>query len=327
MSVGSMFSRAFSRNTVTVVTLLALLVGGTTYMVTHYLSASVLTDSTTLTVRLQQSGGLMTSSPVTLRGIRIGRVTSIDERADGLVVRLAVDADTRIPVDSPVDISNGSAAGQQYLNFSPTHGDGPYLRNGAVIAGDQVQTTVTVSEMLQQVNAFTQQLDPSTLQDLLNTMDTGFADDSVMGGLARAVELMSGILRDKNTELQRIFVNAQILGDGFGDIQMGQRMRDSVPATTELNGTVFHLLTAMHGYADATYRNVWQQPIGPLISKLNDYLTMLVPDFAFMATVVRPATQRIRPLRINLGSLVDVWERAFAPDGGARVLVSIPQGS
>lgn len=321
-----MLSRLFCRSAVTVVTLVALLVGGTMYMLTEYLSASVLTDSKSFTVQMQQSGGLMTTSPVTLRGIRIGRVSAIDEVPGGLNVRLAVDANARIPIDSPVDISNGSAAGQQYLNFSPTHEGGPYLRDGATIGGDQVQTTVTVSEMLQQVNALTRQLDPNSLQDLLNTMDTGFGDDSTMAGLARAIELMSGTLRDKNDELQRIFVNAQILGDGFGSIQMGQRMRDSLPATKALNGTVFHLLTAMHGYADATYRNVWQQPIGPLVAKLNDYLTMLVPDFAFMATVVRPATQRLRPLRINLGSLVDVWERAFPSDGAARVLVSIPQG-
>ena len=99
------------------VALLLLTVAGVGYMTMGVLDMDPRREHKTVTVQLASSGGLMETSQVTSRGMRIGKVEDIVVTADGLDVTLTLDASHDIPVDSEAVVANLSIAGEQYLDI------------------------------------------------------------------------------------------------------------------------------------------------------------------------------------------------------------------
>jgi phospholipid/cholesterol/gamma-HCH transport system substrate-binding protein len=89
----------------------------------------------TVTALFENIGGLKVRSPVTLAGVRIGRVTGIDidERTYEAVVKFLIDAKyDRLPVDSSASIFTAGLVGEQYIGLDPGGMD-EYLKEGSVI--------------------------------------------------------------------------------------------------------------------------------------------------------------------------------------------------
>ncbi len=89
----------------------------------------------TVTALFENIGGLKVRSPVTLAGVRIGRVTGIDidERTYEAVVKFLIDEKyDRLPVDSSASIFTAGLVGEQYIGLDPGGMD-EYLKEGSVI--------------------------------------------------------------------------------------------------------------------------------------------------------------------------------------------------
>lgn len=114
-------------------------------------------------VMLRESGGLLANQDVTLRGVRIGRIESIDITDRGVEATAAIDSAIRIPADSPVRVSGLSAAGEQYLDFRPEHDGGPFLSNGAVIGQSQTSIPVSLPDIIDHSRGALAQLDATKL--------------------------------------------------------------------------------------------------------------------------------------------------------------------
>ncbi|RDI67948.1 MlaD family protein [Nocardia pseudobrasiliensis] len=279
-------------------------------------------ELTRVTVLVGSSGGLMRTSQVDLRGLRIGEVESIATTADGLAIRLGWDARYRIPADSEVRIANLSAAGEQFLDFRPHSAAGPYLRDGSVIPAAQVRVATTVSEALARIDALNSRIDPNQVADLAATVSTGVAGrDAEIRNLTAALTMTGRLLRDRREQLTRLYRNAQTLGDnlngygptvasGGGDIGRG------LPE-------VLRLIDAFQGYSYAGER-IWDDPLDPLVHRIDQYLSELGPDLAHIATVLKPATTVLEPVRVDAGSIVDLLSAAF-PGGPARITIQPPR--
>lgn len=123
--------------------LVVLLLVTFSYIAVGTLGINPIASTMSVRIQLAESGGLLANQDVTVRGIPIGRVTAINLTDDGVEAVTAIDAGTRIPRSSPVRVSGLSAAGEQYVDFRPIDGEGPFLTDGSVI--DKAQTSVTVS--------------------------------------------------------------------------------------------------------------------------------------------------------------------------------------
>lgn len=92
-----------------------------------------------LTARFDEIGTLKTRSPVSISGVQIGRVTSIDfdvERLEAVVrMRIASRYD-RIPNDSDASILTSGILGGQYVGLQPGGSDEPF-KDGDEIAFTQ----------------------------------------------------------------------------------------------------------------------------------------------------------------------------------------------
>jgi len=88
-----------------------------------------------ITARFENIGGLKARAPVTLAGVRIGRVIQIDldPQSYEAVVTLFIERQyDRLPTDSGASILTSGLLGEQYVSLEPGGMDS-YLREGSVI--------------------------------------------------------------------------------------------------------------------------------------------------------------------------------------------------
>lgn len=86
-----------------------------------------------LTAHFTNVGGLKVRAPVTLAGVRIGRVTgiSIDPQTYEAVVSMTIDPlYNQLPVDSDASILTAGIVGEQYIGLEPG-GAEDYLTDGS----------------------------------------------------------------------------------------------------------------------------------------------------------------------------------------------------
>ncbi|WP_067689178.1 MlaD family protein [Nocardia jejuensis] len=302
-------------------TVLTLLCGS--YMAVGVLNLDPRRETNTVTVLLDSSGGLMKTSEVTLRGLPIGKVRDIAATVRGLAVKVEYDSKYRIPVDSPVQISNLSAAGEQFLDFRPTGSAGPFLRDGGSVPTRQVRTATTVGDALSKLDALTAQLDPAKLTNLATTVAAGFEGrDADVANLTKALVGTANLLHDKRAAIARLYTNLQTLGDRFDGRAPGLSAAagDIDSALPEL----LHIIAAFQNYSNVG-EHIFDDPIGPLVTKIDDYLALIGPDLGFIATALKPSTSVVKPLRVDAGSIVDLLATVFPGDGAAHVGIDVPR--
>ena len=88
-----------------------------------------------ITARFENIGGLRVRAPVTMGGVRIGRVVGIDldPQTYEAVVTLSIDPKyDRLPVDSSASILTSGLLGEQYIGLEPGGMDN-YLTEGGTL--------------------------------------------------------------------------------------------------------------------------------------------------------------------------------------------------
>lgn len=108
-------------------------------------------DTYTLRAGFENIGGLKVRSPVTVSGVRVGRVAAIDYDSDAFeaIVTLRIGADyNRFPEDTSASIFTAGLLGEQYIALEP----GGSMENLA--DGDRLQLTQSALVMEQIIGQF-----------------------------------------------------------------------------------------------------------------------------------------------------------------------------
>ena len=96
------------------------------------LTSSDVSNAYTVEAKFENIGGLKVKSPVTMAGVRVGRVTgvSFDKKTYQAVVELSIDGRYQnIPDDSSASILTSGLLGEQYIGITPG-GSEDYLKQG-----------------------------------------------------------------------------------------------------------------------------------------------------------------------------------------------------
>jgi phospholipid/cholesterol/gamma-HCH transport system substrate-binding protein len=114
------------------------------------LSAAVNSEGYTLTARFSNVGSLKARAPVSMAGVRVGRVESVafDKGSYEAVVTMRIDADVdTIPDDTFANVFTAGLLGEQYIGLEPG-GSPDYLRNGDEIP--HTQSALILEQMIGQ---------------------------------------------------------------------------------------------------------------------------------------------------------------------------------
>ncbi|TAN65070.1 MAG: outer membrane lipid asymmetry maintenance protein MlaD [Methylobacter sp.] len=92
-------------------------------------------DSYTVTARFENSGGLKVKSPVSVAGVKIGKVSAIsfDPKTYESIVQLSIDSKyNTLPDDTTASVFTAGLLGEQYVNLE-AGGSDEFLKNGGKI--------------------------------------------------------------------------------------------------------------------------------------------------------------------------------------------------
>lgn len=200
--------------------LLGIMLLTVTYLYGGILGEPVTKRPLVVTVSMERTGGLYEGSGVSYRGVRIGAVDDIRVAGAGVEVSVSIDPDTRIPRDSAAVVRTLSPAGEQFLDFQPAGGSGPYLRSGSRVAAVQTSTPISVASALTAVDRLMGQVDAKDLRTVLDELHAAFAAPEDLG---RIVDSSSSIL----TTLDELWPQTlRTLLNGRTVLRTGSALRD-----------------------------------------------------------------------------------------------------
>ena len=208
-TIGSVLRDRLWQSLFGVLAVLALTVA---YLFASVLDTPLLRGTKTVRVQLAATGGLFEGSAVTYRGVKVGKVRSINLSPDGVVATVSLTAADRIPVRSIAKVRSLSPVGEQYLDFQPQTSSGPYLEDGAVVPATATDLPKTLASTVISVNKLLGQVDDQQLHTLLSELATGLAGTG--RDVGRLVDQGSALL----AELDRLWPETNRLIDNSGPV-------------------------------------------------------------------------------------------------------------
>ncbi|MFW0785564.1 MlaD family protein [Gordonia sp. CPCC 206044] len=153
--------------------LVVILLLGIGYLAFGIFHTSPADNTITVRVHLQQSGGLLAQRKVTLRGVPVGHIVSVDLTRDDVVAVASIDSSVKIPINGEVRVAGLSFAGEQYLDFRPTDDSGPFLSDGTQISVDRTSTPLPLADLLDDMGGMLAQIDPEKLHTISSELGVG----------------------------------------------------------------------------------------------------------------------------------------------------------
>jgi phospholipid/cholesterol/gamma-HCH transport system substrate-binding protein len=312
---------------VTLVILAVMTLLGAAYMAIGVLDISPTKQVTRLTLMLNTSGGLMPTSEVTMRGIKVGRVTGIQTTTTGLAVSIDLDRAHPVPADSAISVENLSAAGEQYIDFKPALIAPPYFADGAVVPADRVAPMVTGADLLTKANALMSALNIDQVHTIISNVSAALAgNDDTVDSLATTAGLTAKVIHDDKQLMATLFSNVSTMTTKLGDINAGEVISETGKL---LPRSVPAFLRMIHEIETLSHTGVGvvgpDDPAGILVTKVSQYLDMLAGPLSTFTTVLQPAVAPLHDVKVDAGHWLDFWESTFNDTGGMRVQLNVPE--
>lgn len=222
------------------------LVGGLTFLSGKQIWGS---GAVTFGVQFGNVAGLGQGDPVTISGVRVGRVSGIDLRGvDNVVVWLEVSRGVRPKVDARVDVKPLDAFGAMYVDYNPGRGE-TVLAEGQMLQGRrEMPLTETAAVMAERAGG--------VLEGAGALLSNRTADDvhETLAAAQRAMnvvaQLGSGPLVNQATRaLTRLASAAERLDSTLASEDLSRSVRQLDEITENLNDMVLGLSGATQALA------------------------------------------------------------------------------
>ena len=208
---------------------------GVSYVGARYARLDTLVWETAYQVDAQfsQSGGIFTGAEVTYRGVKVGTVSDMRLTRAGVTVELSIEKKhDKIPADTLALVGNKSAVGEQYVELDPNVDDGPYLRDGSVIATEDTRTPVSTTKILSDLDAFVRSVPQDDLRTVVSELGSAFKDTGEdLGQLIDTsnqfiqaandnFDITTALIRDSNTVLSSQVAKGSAIRDFSRDLAL-----------------------------------------------------------------------------------------------------------
>ncbi len=294
---------------------------GAAYLTFGSLEINPLASTYQVRVLFAESGGLQPDRDVTLHGVRIGEVQSVNI-VDGVVVAVAsVDRSVRIPARSAARVAALSPAGEQYLDFDPRTTSGPYLPDGATVGLDRTSTPVTLAQLLGDMNGAIIQLDPAKLAAIEHELGAGSQAPEKLAAIIQGGTFLIATLGSVLPQTVSLLHNSEITLSTVRDLAPGL-----AATSVDLDRTAAGVERMTGGYR--TLVTEGPQALRAMDQIIADNSPTMVQLLGNLATVAQMSYLHVPALREFFfpqqrpGSAVDALGKAFH-DNAVWALVNI----
>ncbi|WP_339696419.1 MlaD family protein [uncultured Marixanthomonas sp.] len=226
-----------------------------------YLKGSnLLENHRTFYVMYDNVEGLSKSAPVTINGLKVGKIQNIgfENQAGGLIVEFTVENDFDFSRNSLVRIYSSGLIGGKSLGIYPEYDPNNLAKSGDTLSGEVEKGML---------DAVTERLGPleEKVNGTLSTLDTlllsftAIVDEDTQNNLKQAIASLKdasasfkgisanvdGLLSKNKEKLNNTFNNLDVtaenfatLSDSLAQIETGQMVRDLETVTSKLNTLV-----------------------------------------------------------------------------------------
>jgi phospholipid/cholesterol/gamma-HCH transport system substrate-binding protein len=183
------------------------------WAVQNVLRPDLLEDTYDVTAEFADATGLRTGVEVTLRGLRIGRVSTVRIVPGRAEVVLSIDADAELPNGSGAAIRRRSAVGEPYVAIEvPTGwqpGDGSIPTMGHRIPLESTSTPLAYGDLFTAADSLLAAVDPADLGVVTSELATA------LGGRGEELAQLTDDTSDAITTLARGQAEFRVLGENL----------------------------------------------------------------------------------------------------------------
>lgn len=191
--------------TITAIALAIALVAGAVFLVRQ-----VFFGQKTITAYFVTATSIYPGDEVRVSGVRVGKIDSIEPEGTQTKMTLKVDRDVPVPADAKAVIVTQNLIAARYVQLTPAYrtGDGPTMRDGAVIPSDRTAVPVEWDEVKAQLMRLATELGPQT----------GVSGTSVSRFIDSAANAMDGNGDKLRQTLAQLSGAARIFAEGSGNV-------------------------------------------------------------------------------------------------------------
>jgi phospholipid/cholesterol/gamma-HCH transport system substrate-binding protein len=235
--------------------------------------------------------GLYPGDQIRILGVPVGKIESIEPRAEDVKITMSVDRDVKIPQDAKAVIMAPNLVAARYIQLAPAYTGGPAMPAGASIELSRTAVPVEWDEVKEALSDLAKQLSPAAgqLQGPLGKVINQAADtfngngDSFHNAL-RELSQVAGRLGDSRTDIFGTVKNLQVLVGALSSsneqivafaghvASVSQVLADSSTHLDHTLGTLNQALVDVKGFLQQNNSTL----IGT-VDKLND-LTKVLSD-------------------------------------------------
>lgn len=280
---------------------------------------------TALSVVVPDINNIVVDSRVLLRGVTVGKVTSIDTSVAAATIHFYLDGQYQVPADSDVQLENLSALGESYIELEPRSSGGPVFRDGQRIP--RANQPPSISELGASVVRVLNQLDPHQLSRVVGEADAGLPDPGrVLPNLSRTSLLLRNTTADFKGQGRELLDNFQVLLQNASFV--GPALSGAEPSVRDLGPPL-----------NTTWNGAWaaftMTCIAPDITQLSSLITRIQKllddrgaDLRVLGTATSANVKLITNALENLDSsqILANLLATVPKDGAIELHVPIPQG-
>ncbi|MDF6101906.1 MULTISPECIES: MCE family protein [Gordonia] len=247
-----------------------------------------------VTAYFDNVAGLYETNDVSVLGMPVGQVTSVEPQGDRVKVTMTIDSDIPVPADATAAIVNTSIVTTRHVELSPVYQEGPKLENGSVI--QETKAPVSIGELFDAIDGLVVALKgpkggPAPLADMID-ITAGIADGNgeeiraALEQLGEASEVVSGnsdalvdvieTIEGLTTTLVKNYPKMTAFSKSVNEVSelLGQQSPGLVATLRNLNQTLQNTTEFLRGNTNTI--SVSFDRLAALTANLSDYSRQVV---------------------------------------------------
>ncbi|HLW17891.1 MAG TPA: MlaD family protein [Actinomycetota bacterium] len=206
--------------------------------------------------------GVSPGDPVTLAGVKVGKVDGANVDHGIAIVKLAIDKSVKLPTSTHIEIRYRNLLGLRVVNLDPGAGTGPYLSPGDLVPTTQTEGPLDLDTIFNNLKPLLTGINPSdinalsealvqaiaphkadidqVLSDTSKLLGTLSTKDAQIGSLIDNLGTVSTAVADQRVQLEQLLSNLATLADSLS-ADSGQLDRVLVNLNTA-TGELAHLV-------------------------------------------------------------------------------------